>query len=521
MNRHVGWEDKELLGMDQYEMVRTAHGVYKKSIRRISRETGHTRRTIRKVLAGQEPQYRREKEPACPVMDPVAGVVDRWLKTDREQPVKQRHTARRIWQRLMDEHGFTGAEPTVRRWVRERKFRLGLNRPMAVVPLDPEQVREAEVDWGTAWVRMGGEDRQVKLFCMRSRYSGKAFVRAYPWERQEMFLDGHIRAFDWYGGVFPTLVFDNLKTAVKRILRGKARVEQARFTSFRAHYTFEARFCNPAQGREKGGVEGLVGFARRNFLVPVPDGTDFDDLNHQLLERCLSDGQRRIGGRADGRTIDERHAAEREHLLALPDTPFENTKVVGVRISRYQTAQVEGNRYSVPTAYVGRRLWAHIGCDRVSFYADQKKVAEHARAFGHSRWQIDPLHYLELIRRRVGAFESARPIRQWRSQWPAHYETLLGRLRQRHGYSRGTREFIGILQLHQQWALDRVSSAVQDALEAHSYESDAVRHILMRADRPGRAHAPLEPGLMPGITDLTIATSDLDQYDRLLAGGVR
>ena len=214
MNRHVGWEDKELLGMDQYEMVRTAHRVYKKSIRRISRETGHTRRTIRKVLAGQEPQYRREKEPACPVMDPVAGVVDRWLKTDREQPVKQRHTARRIWQRLMDEHGFTGAEPTVRRWVRERKFRLGLNRPMAVVPLDPEQVREAEVDWGTAWVRMGGEDRQVKLFCMRSRYSGKAFVRAYPWERQEMFLDGHIRAFDWYGGVFPTLVFDNLKTAV-------------------------------------------------------------------------------------------------------------------------------------------------------------------------------------------------------------------------------------------------------------------------------------------------------------------
>ena len=308
---------------------------------------------------------------------------------------------------------------------------------------------------------------------------------------------------------------------MKRILRGKARVEQARFTSFRAHYTFEARFCNPAQGREKGGVEGLVGFARRNFLVPVPDVTDFDDLNHQLLERCLSDGQRRIGGRADGRTIDERHAAEREHLLALPDTPFENTKVVGVRISRYQTAQVEGNRYSVPTAYVGRRLWAHIGCDRVSFYADQKKVAEHARAFGHSRWQIDPLHYLELIRRRVGAFESARPIRQWRPQWPAHYETLLGRLRQRHGYSRGTREFIGILQLHQQWALDRVSSAVQDALEAHSYESDAVRHILMRADRPGRAHAPLEPGLMPGITDLTIATSDLDQYDRLLAGGVR
>ena len=203
------------------------------------------------MLAGQEPKYRREKERACLVMDPVAGIVEGWLRADRDQSVKQRHTAHRVWQRLVDEYGFTGPEPTVRRWVRERKMRLGWHRPTAVVPLDPEQAREAEVDWGTAWVRMGGEDRQVKLFCMRSRYSGKAFVRAYPWERQEMFLDRHIRGFDWYGGVFPTVVFDNLKTAVKRILRGKERVEQKRFTAFRAHYTFEARFCNPARGRRK------------------------------------------------------------------------------------------------------------------------------------------------------------------------------------------------------------------------------------------------------------------------------
>ena len=217
-------------------------------------------------------------------------------------------------------------------------MRLGWSRSAAVVPLDPEQASEAEVDWGTAWVRMNGEDLQVKLFCMRSRYSGKSFVRAYRWERQEMLLDGQIRGFGWYGGVFPTVVFDNLKTAVKRVLRGKARIEQDRFTAFRAHYTFEARFCNPARGQEKGGVEGLVGFARRNFLVPVPEVADLEDLNAQLLERCATDDQRRIGGRADDRTIGERHAAEQERLLALPETPFENTKVVGVRISRYQTA---------------------------------------------------------------------------------------------------------------------------------------------------------------------------------------
>ena len=139
------------------------------------------------------------------MMDPVAGVVDAWLQADRDQPVKQRHTAHRVWQRLVEEQEFTGAEPTVRRWVRERKTRLGWNQTGAVVPLDPEHAREAEVAWGTAWVRMNGQDCQVKLFCMRSRYSGKAFVRAYRWKRQEMFLDGHIRGFDWYGGVFPTL----------------------------------------------------------------------------------------------------------------------------------------------------------------------------------------------------------------------------------------------------------------------------------------------------------------------------
>ena len=215
----------------------------------------------------------------------------------------------------------------------------------------------------------------------------------------------------------------------------------------------------PRRGQEKGGVEGLVGFARRNFLVPVPEVADFEDLNAQLLERCATDEQRRIGGRSDTRTIGERHAAESERLLALPETPFENTKVVGVRISRYQTAQVD-------------------------------------------------------------SFESARPIRQWRPQWPAHYETVLERLRDRHGYSRGTREFISILQLHQNWDLGRVSAAIQDALDAHCAELEAVRHILMREDAPARSHAPLESVRMPGITDRAIAGVDLNRYD-LLAGGVR
>ena len=201
------------------------------------------------------------------MMDPVAGIVEGWLRADREQPVKQRHTAHRVWRRLVDEHGFTGAEPTVRRWVRERKMRLGWSRSAAVVPLDPEQASEAEVDWGTAWVRMNGEDVQVKLFCMRSRYSGKSFVRAYRWERQEMFLDGHIRGFGWYGGVFPTVVFDNLKTAVKRVLRGKARIEQDRLC-------VQPRLAcsagdSPAGARIRSPVAWIAGRRETKFLKPI------------------------------------------------------------------------------------------------------------------------------------------------------------------------------------------------------------------------------------------------------------
>ncbi len=240
-----------MIGMDQYELIRTASRVYGKSIRQIRRETGHHRTTIRKALAGTEPRYRRQKEPRAPVMDPVAKIVERWLLGDRQQPRKQRHTARRVYTRLVQEHQFAGAEVSVRRWVREWKAAHGWGRREAVLPLDPEVAREAEVDWGTAWVQLAGQRRQVKLFVMRPRYSGKPFVRAYPWERQEMFFDGHMHAFSYYGGVFLELVYDNLTQAVQRILRGRQRVEQERFVSFRSHYTFEARYCTPGRGQEK------------------------------------------------------------------------------------------------------------------------------------------------------------------------------------------------------------------------------------------------------------------------------
>jgi len=506
--------------MDQYELIRTANRVYGKSIRTIAREYGHSRKTVRKALAGLEPRYRRKKDPPSPIMGAVSTTVESWLKGDRERPRKQRHTARRVYTRLVAEHGFTGSEATVRRWVRECRMRLGYGSGQAVIPLDPECAREAEVDWGTARVRMNGEEITVKLFCMRSRYSGKSFVYAYPWERQEMFFDGHIQAFNFYGGCFPTLIYDNLTVAVRVILRGRQRIEQDRFRSFRSYYTFEARFCNPDSAQEKGGVEGLVGYARRNFLVPMPEVADFAELNKLLLAQCVNHGRHIISGREDRRTIDERHEQESSRLLPLPAKPFDNTKAIQIRISPYQTAQVDRNRYSVPTKYIGQWVWAHIGCSTVTLHANQKTIAEHRRVFSNSQWQIDPQHYLDRVAERVQAFESARPIRQWRPHWPVQYETMLSILRHRLGDSRGTRDFVQILQLHQDYPAPKIEQAVTDALECSGYSYESVKHLLLSQDRPQPDLSPLDAGLIPGITDRVVAVTDVSRYNSLLPGGV-
>ena len=334
-----------------------------------------------------------------------------------------------------------------------------------------------------------------------------------------MFFDGVILAFAFFGGVFVVIVFDNIKTAVRTVLRGKNRIEQDQFVKFRSYYTFEARFCNPASGREKGGVEGLVGYARRNFLVPLPEVADFEELNRLLAERCLAHGNGIIAGREDRRTVDERHEEERSRLLPLPPKPFENIKPVQVQISRYQTAMVDRNRYSVPSAHVGHKVWAHMDCDRIRIYADDKEIADHPRLFGNSKWQIDPQHYLELIAERIQAFESARAIRQWRPSWPEAYETMLSILRDRLGDNKGTRDFVRILQLHKDYPSEEVGRAVEQALDYSSYSHDAVKHLLVSQRTQSQSMIPLDPDLIPGITDRWIAESDLNRYDALLTGG--
>jgi len=507
-----------MIGMDQYEYIRTAQRVYGKSIREIARETGHCRQTVRKVLKGEAPRYKEREHQAYPVLDPYVEIVGGWLEADKEVPKRQRHTARRIYHRLVEEQGFSGCESSVRRYVRYAKARLGLSGKEAYIPLDPECAQEAEVDWGRGMAIVAGVRMSARLFCMRPRFSGKDFVRAYPCERQEAFFDGHIHGFSYYGGVFRTLVYDNLKSAVLRVLKGKTREEQREFVTFRSYYTFKAVFCNSGCGHEKGGVEGLVGFARRNYLVPVPEVGSFDELNELLLRRCQARGAQRIAGRRA--TIDELFAEERQRLLCLPVHPYPNVKLTQARVSHYSTVTVDHNRYSVPTCYVG--LWVSVerGIDQIAIMKDGKRIALHKRAYGKDKWVLDPFHYLELLSRKPGAFEAARPIRQWRTQWPEDLERLLTRFRKRQGESQGTKEFLCVLMLYQEHGKDEVNRVVKWALDLGLAEAASVKTLLESSREPSHCHADLTEAQLPARlrrnSGQWVQPVDVTVYNRLL-----
>ncbi len=465
-----------MLKVDQYEYIRTAYRVYGKTIRQISRETGHSRNTVKRALKDQYQGYQQRERQVYPVLEAHLATIDNWLKADRDKPKKQRHTARRIYHRLKNERGYQGCESSVRRYVREARIRLGTAVSNVFIPLEAELGKEAEIDWGTCHAVLSGTQVRLKMFCMRSKGSGKHFVRCFPCERQQAFFEGHIEAFHFFDGIFPTLIYDNLSSAVAQVLKGKKRKLQENFIKFKAYYNFTSRFCNVNQGHEKGGVEGLVGFARRNYMVPVPEASDLDTLNHDLLQQCYAYGAHRMAGR--NRRVDELYAQEKDHLISLPPVPFDNVEIYSGKVDKYATVSIDKNRYSVPALYGGTRVKSLLYVKRLEVFHGNKQIATHRRLYGNNKWQLDPLHYLGLIYRRPMAFDSSRAIRQWRKKWPECLEQLLSRFRDKLGSSRGTREFILVLQLFKSHAPEKIISAVKTALDAGVGSSEAVVQLL-------------------------------------------
>jgi transposase len=508
-----------MLKVEDIEQIRRAYYVEKKSIRAIGREQGHHRRVIREAIAGASPaprRYRRQKPRPRTVVGPVAHLIAAWLEADREAPPKQRHSAKRIYDRLVAEHGYRGKERAIREYVHDWKA-AQRSAGQGFVPLGYAPGAEAQCDWGEAVVRIGGVEQDAQVFCLRLCYSLKSFVCAFPAARQECFFAGHAAAFAFFGGVPRRITYDNLTSAVAKVLQGRHRVEQEAFVAFRGHYLFASHFCLPGQegAHEKPLVESLVGYARRNFLVPVPNAASWEELNAQLYVRCMDEDGRPASGR--GGTIGALWAEERAHLLPPQRHTYPCCRTVPVRATRQALVTFERNRYSVPTRYGGERLLLRAYAWEVEITDGQRVVARHPRLYGRDGEHLDPLHYLHLLERKPGAFDLARPIQQWARDWPPVYGQYLDALRQARPEG-ATREFVRILQLHVRYEVDVLAAALERALALGCWSADGVEQLVRQAlAPPERPLLGAEMGSSLGpLPEVTIPLPDLHRFDGLL-----
>ena len=422
----------------------------------------------------------------------------------RTAPPKQRHTAKRIWQRLRVEHGFAGGYTTVKDYVRERRQRA----QEVFVPL-AHPPGHAQVDFGEALAVIGGERRKVHLFCLDLPHSDACFVKAYPAERIEAFLDGHNAAFAFLGGVPRSILYDNTRLAVARILGGGERVRTRAFAELQSHHLFLDRFGRPGKGNDKGKVEGLVGYARRNFLVPIPTFASFAELNAHLEQRCLDRLGDRLRGQAE--SIGERLVRDLTALLPRPPVPFDACDRRPARASALSLVRYERNDYSVPTAYAHRPVLVRGYVGEVVIACGAEIIARHERSYAREDFVFDPLHYLALLEQKLGALDQAAPLRGW--DLPEAFGTLR-RLLEARMSRHGKREYVQVLRLLETFELEDVHAAVREALRLGAIGFDAIKHLVLC--RIERRPPKLDLAAHPYLPRVTVATTSAEAYMTLL-----
>ena len=503
-----------MIQVEEREQIRRAYYVDGKSVRQIARELGHSRRTVRQAIESAEPgEYTLRVPRPAPVLGPYKASLDRLLEENQHLPRKQRYTSHKMYLALCGE-GYTGSEPTVRRYVGQQRQD---KKRTVYLPLEFDPGTDAQVDWGEGDVILAGEQISVQLFLMRLCYSRRVFVMAFPAQKQETFFEGHVQAFHFFQGIPARISYDNLKTAVLRVLEGHTRQEQQAFITFRSHYLFESNFCTPGEGHEKGGVEHSVGFDRRNFLVPLPNVASYDELNAHLLACCLADDQRQVTGQPT--TIGEAWRMEQPQLRPLPAKDFECCVTDSVSLNPYSQVVFATNRYSVPTDQAYRALTLKAYPFRVEVLHGEEVIARHSRCYGRGQDVLDPLHYLPLLEQRPGAFHHAKPLRRWRADWPPVYEELLAHLTAKSQAGQGFREFVRILSLHRAHPAEQVEQAIRLALQSGCAHWEGVRLCLHQLQHPTPSLPVLDLSHQPQLDGIGTQPLDLGRYDQLLSGG--
>lgn len=495
-----------MFSVELYGRVRHACQIEGLSQREAARRFGLHRNTVRKMLSfSVPPGYRRTKPPARPKLDPITPVIDSILEADRSAPPKQRHTAKRIYERLRAEHGFAGSYTTVKDYVRERRAR---GQEMFVPLVHPPG--HAQADFGEAVAVIGGIRQKIHFFCLDLPHSDAGFVKAYPAERIEAFCDGHNAAFAFLGGVPQSILYDNTKLAVARILSDGTRQRTRSFAELQSHYLFRDRFGRPGKGNDKGKVEGLVGYARRNFLVPIPDVPSFAALNAHLEQRCLERLEHRVRGQSE--SIGERLVRDLTALQARPPMPYEACERKAARVSSLALVRYDRSDYSVPTAYGHRPVLVRGYVDEVVIACGAEIIARHGRSYAREDFIFDPLHYLALLERKIGALDQAAPLQGW--DLPESFATLRRLLEARMG-KHGKREYVQVLRLLETFRLEDVHAAVREALRLEAIGFDAVKHLVLC--RIERRPPKLDLTLYPYLPRVGVATTSAKSYMALLS----
>ena len=369
----------------------------------------------------------------------------------------------------------------------------------------------AQCDFGEAVVIIGGVEQKAHCFVLDLPHSDGCFIKAYPGETTEAFLDGHVPAIAFLGGVPQSILYDNTKLAVARILGDGRRKRTRAFTELQSHYLFNDRFGRPGKGNGQGKVEGLAGYMRRNFLAPIPSFDSFDALNAHLERRCLARMDARLRGHSE--SIGQRMERDLEALLPLPEAPYDACEKQAGRVSSLSLVRYRTNDYSAPVAYGHRDVLVRGYLDQVVISCGSEVIAKHHRSYQRDDFVYDPIHYLPLLEQKTAALDQAAPLQGW--DLPEEFATLRRLLESRMG-PRGKREFVQVLRLLENFSLEEVQSAARDALRLGALSFDAVKHlVLCRLEgRPPR----LDLELYPYLTRVRVNTTSARHYMPLLSG---
>lgn len=506
--------------VELFEQIRKDRRVEGSSIRELADKHRVHRRTVRQALDSAVPPPRKAyPQRPRPAIDAHAQVIDGWLLADKDVPRKQRHTARRVWQRLVAEHDARVSEVTVSRYVARRKAELGLDRSEVSVPQAHPPGAEAEVDFGEFHATIAGVLVKLWLFVLRLSCSGRAFHVAFATQAQEAFLEGHVLAFEYFAAVPGRIRYDNLKPAVTRVLKGRDRAEAERFIALRSHYGFDSFFCIPGKegAHEKGGVEGEIGRFRRRHLVPVPSAASLAALNERIATADLADDGRVITGRAV--TIAAAFAAEQPAMMALPGEMFDPARLLTARVDGRARVCVRQNYYSVPARYAARRLAVRLSAMTVEVLDGPQVVAAHERAAGKYAEVLILDHYLEVLKYKPGAMPGATALAQARAAGaftPSH-QRYWDAARRARGDAAGTRALIEVLLGHRTLPAAALAEAMDRAVSSGALDPQAV---LIDARR--LAAGPVAPVIPIGaLARYDRPAPVLAGYDQLLSGSTR